>query len=292
MDRRTFIKATGVAAATSPLISGQASSTIEHVVVVMMENRSFDHFFGWLPGANGQQAGLIFKDSAGVQHPTHYLPPDYQGCAFLDPGHSYTDGRVQYDNGAADGWLFDGSDSSSTNPQQANDIFSIGYYGQADLPFLGTAGPAFTVCDNYFAGVMAETYPNRTVTIVVPYPAGGSVDGVARILAARLTEALGQGFQGPEDREVLGPPLGARLPAQLIKIFLLVTRQNELWTRGCPWHATSISGTNHYGYVLLKRYTSQPRRCRARTQTESLRHIGDCEVIFASTLSSVLGTRL
>jgi phospholipase C len=137
------------------------SAGFEHVVVVMMENRSFDHFFGWLQGANGQQAGLIFKDSAGVQHPTHYLPPDYQGCAFLDPGHSYTDGRVQYDNGAADGWLFNGSDSSSTNPEQANDIFSIGYYGQADLPFLGAAGPTFTVCDNYFAGIMAETYPNR-----------------------------------------------------------------------------------------------------------------------------------
>ena len=44
------------------------------------------------------------------------------------------------------------------------------------------------------APVVAETYPNRTVTIVVPYPAGGSVDGVARILAARLTESLGQGF--------------------------------------------------------------------------------------------------
>jgi tripartite-type tricarboxylate transporter receptor subunit TctC len=44
------------------------------------------------------------------------------------------------------------------------------------------------------APAVAETYPNRTVTIVVPYPAGGSVDGVARILAARLTESLGQGF--------------------------------------------------------------------------------------------------
>jgi len=145
---------------TAPLPSPSAAG-FEHVVVVMMENRSFDHFYGWLQGANGQQAGLIFQDSAGGQHSTHYLPPDYQGCAFLDPGHSYTDGRVQYDSGAADGWLFDGSDASSTNPQQANDIFSIGYYGQADLPFLGTAGPAFTVCDNYFAGVMAETYPNR-----------------------------------------------------------------------------------------------------------------------------------
>jgi tripartite-type tricarboxylate transporter receptor subunit TctC len=44
------------------------------------------------------------------------------------------------------------------------------------------------------APVVAETYPNRTVTIVVPYPAGGSVDGVARIIAARLAESFGQGF--------------------------------------------------------------------------------------------------
>ena len=138
-----------------------AAAGFEHVIVVMMENRSFDHFFGWLPSANGQQAGLAYTDSAGVSHPTHLLPPDYQGCAFLDPGHSYTDGRVQYDYGAADGWLRDGSDASSSNPNQANDIYAIGYYGQSDLPFLGAAGPAFTVCDNYFAGIMAETYPNR-----------------------------------------------------------------------------------------------------------------------------------
>jgi phospholipase C len=158
-----------VVGAMSIWVSGALAQTLpppevagfEHVVVVMMENRSFDHFLGWLPGANGQQAGLIFKDSGGISHSTHALAPDYQGCAFLDPGHSYTDGRVQYDNGAVDGWLFNGSDSSTANPNQANDIFSIGYYGQSDLPFLGAAGPAFTVCDNYFCGIMAETYPNR-----------------------------------------------------------------------------------------------------------------------------------
>src|SRR4029077_3102589 len=109
----------------------------EHVVVVMMENRSFDHFFGWLPGANGQQAGLTYRESNGTPHSTRALPPDYQGCGFLDPGHSYTDGRIQYDGGACDGFLFDGSDSSTSNPNQANDSFAIGYYGQSDLPFLG-----------------------------------------------------------------------------------------------------------------------------------------------------------
>ena len=44
------------------------------------------------------------------------------------------------------------------------------------------------------APAMSDTYPSRTVTIVVPYPAGGSVDGVARIIAQKLTEALGQSF--------------------------------------------------------------------------------------------------
>ena len=44
------------------------------------------------------------------------------------------------------------------------------------------------------ASVIADTYPGRTVTIVVPYPAGGSVDGVARIIAQKLNETLGQSF--------------------------------------------------------------------------------------------------
>jgi tripartite-type tricarboxylate transporter receptor subunit TctC len=42
--------------------------------------------------------------------------------------------------------------------------------------------------------VEAETYPSRVVTVVVPYPAGGSVDGVARLLAQKLTESYGQSF--------------------------------------------------------------------------------------------------
>src|SRR5438105_6973166 len=150
-------------AQNAPSLPPPDAAGFEHVVVVMMENRSFDHFFGWLPGANGQQAGLNYSDSAGNSHPTHALAPDYQGCGFLDPGHSYSDGRVQFHNGACDGFLFDGSDSDPSNgkPNQANDIFAIGYYGQSDLPFLGAAGPAFTVLDNYFCGIMAETYPNR-----------------------------------------------------------------------------------------------------------------------------------
>jgi phospholipase C len=116
----------------------------------MMENRSFDHFLGWLPGADGRQGGLTFKDAAGVAHKTYRLS-EFQGCGYSDPDHSWSGGRVEYNNGACDGWLRAGT----------NDEFAIGYYEAADLPFYGSAAPYWTVCDRYFAAIMAETYPNR-----------------------------------------------------------------------------------------------------------------------------------
>jgi phospholipase C len=126
-------------------------SGIEHVVLVMMENRSFDHFLGWLPGANGMQAGLSYTDSNGLSHATYPLAPDYQGCSHPDPDHSYQGARIQFDNGACDGWLRTGS----------NDAYPVGYYTQAELPFLGNAAAAWTTCDHYFAAFLSATYPNR-----------------------------------------------------------------------------------------------------------------------------------
>lgn len=149
------------ALATGPLIGGGEAtgapsaalpapqdSGIDHIVVVCMENRSFDHLLGWLPGANGRQDGLSYLDSSGTPHPTHHLTTT-QGCAWADPDHSYGGGRTEYNNGACDGWLL------------ANDIFSIGYYQQGDLPFLGKAALEWTVCDNFFASTMGPTFPNR-----------------------------------------------------------------------------------------------------------------------------------
>lgn len=116
----------------------------------MMENRSFDHYLGWLPGANGNQAGLSFTDRNGVAQRTFHLATT-QGCQYNDPDHSFEGGRVEYNNGACDGWLRAGT----------NDLFSIGYYLPQDLAFYSNAAPAWTVCDNYFSAIMAETYPNR-----------------------------------------------------------------------------------------------------------------------------------
>lgn len=127
------------------------ASGLEHVVVVTMENRSFDHFVGWLRDADGHQAGLHYPDRTGAARPTHPLAPDYQGCGHPNPDHSYAGSRVAYAGGACDGWLRAG----------ANDAYAIGYYSAPDLAFLGQAAPRWTVCDRYFAAMMAETFPNR-----------------------------------------------------------------------------------------------------------------------------------
>lgn len=136
------------AAATS--LPAPDASGIEHVVVVMMENRSFDHFLGWLPGADGRQAGLSYVDRQGRRHRTHHLE-HFASCGHVDPDHSYEGGRVELDHGRNDGWLRAGE----------NDLLAIGYYEAADLGFFGPAAPAWTVCDRYFSAVLAETYPNR-----------------------------------------------------------------------------------------------------------------------------------
>jgi phospholipase C len=138
------------AAAGSALPGNPDTSGIDHIVVVMMENRSFDHFFGWLPGADGRQGGLTFTDRAGVEHPTHRLT-DFQGCDNSDPDHSFDGGRAALNGGACDGWLRTG----------ANDLFAIGYYQRSDLDFHRNAAPQWTAFDRYFSATMAETYPNR-----------------------------------------------------------------------------------------------------------------------------------
>jgi phospholipase C len=167
LSRREFLVASAAAVGSVRFARGAAAgvtgldassalpppsrSGIDHVVVVMMENRSFDHLLGWLPGADGKQAGLQYADANGVSHATHPLAPDFQGCGHPDPDHSYEGGRVQYADGACDGFLRSGQ----------NDEYAIGYYRGRDLPFFGPAARYWTVCDRYFAAFMGPTFPNR-----------------------------------------------------------------------------------------------------------------------------------
>jgi phospholipase C len=115
-----------------------------------MENRSFDHFLGWLPTADGKQAGLSYVDQTGAIHSTYHLAGDFTGCGHIQPDHSYQGGRIQYNAGKMDGFLRSG-----------NDIYSIGYYQEGDLTFIGALARHYTTLDRYFCSFMGSTFPNR-----------------------------------------------------------------------------------------------------------------------------------
>jgi phospholipase C len=164
INRRDFLRSVAGVASTAAIpgavhrVGGGAQaalpapedSGINHIVVVMMENRSFDHLLGWLPGGNGHQAGLTYIDSNGESHPTNRLTT-FVGCSHPDPDHSYAGGRSEVNNGAMDGWL----------RTTTNDTFSIGYYLEEDLPFFAALARNFTTLDNYFASILGPTFPNR-----------------------------------------------------------------------------------------------------------------------------------
>ena len=157
-------------AATPPLIGG--GGQIDHVVWLMLENRSFDHLLSWLPGADGRH-DLTFKTADGTAYPNYPLAPDFQGCGYSDADHSWEGWLVENNNGAADGFLKRPGTVAAApgvTPAVAN-TFPIGYYtnlngngtpkAQPDLPVLGALAQNYTVCDRYFAAIAAETFPNR-----------------------------------------------------------------------------------------------------------------------------------
>ena len=163
------------ALAELPPLPRPEKSGIDHIVQVMMENRSFDHFLGWVPGADGVQAGAAFPNVDGELVETFRLSqdPDYgfQGCGWADPSHGFNAGREHMNGGAMDGWLLTGGTADDPD-----DRFPVGYYTAEDLPFYAGVAKHFTVCDRYFHGIMTSTFPNRM------YIHAGATDRMSNLL--------------------------------------------------------------------------------------------------------------
>jgi len=186
LTRRTFLQlmgaTTGAAVTGAELLSRAAagatarlpggSNGIEHVVILMMENRSFDHFLSWLPGADGRH-DLTYLATDGNVYPNYPLAPDFQGCGYSDPDHSWEGFLVEHNYGKMDGFL-----QRPTAPAAnagvtlaAANTFPIGYYTnfhedgrrktEPDLPVIGALAENYTVLDRYFCSFAGETFPNR-----------------------------------------------------------------------------------------------------------------------------------
>ena len=143
---------------------------IKHVVLLMQENRSFDHYFGTMAGVRG------FEDPAAMTLSTGksvFYQPDPQNLnGYLLPFHLDTRTTsaqripstnhawsVQHDawnRGQMDNWL-----PAHRKVDGLNAPYVMGYHTRADIPFQFALAEAFTICDAYHCSLLGPTWPNR-----------------------------------------------------------------------------------------------------------------------------------
>ena len=143
---------------------------IKHVVVLMQENRSFDHYFGTLAGVRGFGDPGAIKLSNGksvlyqpdVENPNGYLLPFHldtrQSSAQKIPStsHAWAVQHESWNGGRMDQWL-----QAHRKADGVHGPYVMGYYNREDIPFQFALAEAFTLCDAYHCSVMGPTYPNR-----------------------------------------------------------------------------------------------------------------------------------
>ncbi|MFC9932160.1 phosphocholine-specific phospholipase C [Streptomyces sp. NPDC127190] len=172
VNRRRFLQiagATGAFTALSGSIQRAAAlpahyrtgtlEDVEHIVVLMQENRSFDHYFGSLNGVRGfgdpravtQNGRSVWQQSDGTKDILPFHPDaDDLGLAFIqDLPHGWNDTHAAFDNGTYDKWV------------PAKSTTTMAYLTRNDIPFHYALADAFTICDAYHCSFMGSTDPNR-----------------------------------------------------------------------------------------------------------------------------------
>ncbi|MFF5448450.1 phosphocholine-specific phospholipase C [Streptomyces sp. NPDC012888] len=143
---------------------------VRHVVVLMQENRSFDHYFGRLRGVRGfgDRAagnlpggwGMFHQPNWGGRHypwklsdtpPAGGVDGDTLAQCTGDLPHSWTSQHAAWNRGRMDNWVT-GVGSTRT----------LGYLDREDIPFHYALADHYTICDAYFCSALSATGPNRT----------------------------------------------------------------------------------------------------------------------------------
>jgi phospholipase C len=137
-----------------PAVPHGAEIPIDHIVVLMQENRSFDHYFGRLPASGHAHVdGLPSRASnpdgmggaVGAFHQDRY-------CT-ADTDHSWTGSHNEFDGGRNDGFV------TQNDPDGER---AMGYYDSDDLPYYYDLAATFAISDRYFCSVLGPTFPNRS----------------------------------------------------------------------------------------------------------------------------------
>jgi phospholipase C len=159
------------AAATPP--AGSDLGAVEHVVFLMQENRSFDHYFGVYPGVRGfddhpaHSNGVFAQRAAvvpdGVLLPFHLDVASGIGSCTHDLTHSWGPQHLCWDHGSMADFVKVHTMDQYEGPEYGT--LTMGYYRRADVPYHWALADAFTLCDNYHCSVMGPTHPNRLMAV-------------------------------------------------------------------------------------------------------------------------------
>ncbi|MFF4715766.1 phosphocholine-specific phospholipase C [Streptomyces eurythermus] len=172
VNRRRFLQLAGATTAFSALAGSIQRAAalparyrtgslddVEHIVVLMQENRSFDHYFGSLRGVRGfgdprpvtRNGRSVWQQSDGTKDILPFHPDaDDLGLAFIqDLPHGWNDGHAAFNGGKYDKWV---PNKSAT---------TMAYLTRDDIPFHYALADAFTVCDAYHCSFIGSTDPNR-----------------------------------------------------------------------------------------------------------------------------------
>lgn len=175
IDRRGLLAAIGALALPPALARAAAIDAdvrtgtlldVEHVVILMQENRGFDHYFGTLSGVRGfgDRFPIPVRNKAGRENGSVFLQA--HGDQFLAPfplettktfahmrvestPHSWTNAQDAWDQGRMDRW------------PDSKEPWSMGYFERADLPFQYALAETFTLCDAYHCSTQTGTNTNR-----------------------------------------------------------------------------------------------------------------------------------
>jgi len=143
---------------------------IKHVVLLMQENRSFDHYFGTMAGVRGFEDPDALKLADGksvfhqpdVENPRGYLLPFHLDTSSTSAqkipstSHAWAVQHQAWNNGKMDQWM-----PAHRKADGKNAPYAMGYHTRGDIPFQFALAEAFTICDAYHCSVMGPTWPNR-----------------------------------------------------------------------------------------------------------------------------------
>jgi phospholipase C len=174
----------GVSFGPPPPVPGACSklTDIEHVVILIQENRSFDHYFGSYRGVRGfADRSMAFQQPdpanttispVGTLLPFRLDTSTTNAACTHDISHEWVAQHQSWNNGAMNGFV------SSRLASNSNDaVLSMGYYARADIPYYYALADGFTICDNYFCSVIGPTHPNRLYTMAASLDPDGKNGG-------------------------------------------------------------------------------------------------------------------